>query len=136
MDFQPIGMLPAAGNSNSLKQYSLTDNAPNYINHYRIKQVDNDGRFTYSKILYVKIVSASPLQLLQNIVQTDLRYQVNAEMSGSKLEIYDMTGKTVYTTVTKTGVQLINVYGWSAGKYLIRLIANNGQVYSHQFIKQ
>jgi hypothetical protein len=136
VDFQAIGSVPAAGNSNILKQYSLADNSPNYINHYRIKQVDLDGRFSYSKILYVKVEKASPLQVLQNVVSTDLQYQVNAELAGSKLEIYDMTGRNVYTANTKSGVQHINVSGWSAGKYLIRLLTVNGQVYSHQFIKQ
>jgi hypothetical protein len=136
MDFQAIGSVPASGNSSSLKQYSLTDNAPNYINHYRIKQVDVDGRFTYSKILYVKVEKASPLHILQNVVSTNLQYHVNAEMAGSKLDIYDMTGRNVYSTVTKAGAQQLNVSGWSVGKYLIRLIAVSGQTYSHQFIKQ
>jgi hypothetical protein len=57
-------------------------------------------------------------------------------MNGSRLEIYDMMGRSFYQGGTKEGIQLINVSGWSAGKYLIRLIAANGQVYSHQFIKQ
>jgi hypothetical protein len=136
VDFQAIGSVPAAGNSSTLRQYSLADNAPNYINHYRIKQVDLDGRFSYSKILYVKVEKASPLQVLQNVVSSNLQYQVDAGFAGSKLEIFDMTGRTVYNTVTKNGIQQINLSGWSAGKYLIRLIADNGQVYSHQFIKQ
>jgi hypothetical protein len=136
VDFQPIGSVPAAGNSTTLKQYALTDNTPDYINHYRIKQVDLDGRFTYSKILYVKVDKASPLQILQNVVTTNLQYQVDAEFTGSKLEIYDMTGRSVYSAVTKPGVQQINVSGWSSGKYLIRLITISGEAYSHQFIKQ
>lgn len=135
-DFQAIGTVSAAGNSSTFKQYSLTDNTPNFINHYRIKQIDLDGRFTYSKILYVKNEKASPLRILQNVAQTELRYQVNAELAGSKLEVYDMTGKKVYHATTETGVQQINVSGWNAGKYLIRLLTVNGQTFSHQFIKQ
>jgi hypothetical protein len=135
-DFQAIGTVPSAGNSSSLRNYSLTDNLPEYINHYRIKQVDLDGRFAYSKILYVKVEKASPLQILQNIVNTDLQYQVNTEFAGSKIEIYDITGRKVYNILSKMGVQQLSLSGWSAGKYIIRLINNNGQVYCHQFIKQ
>jgi hypothetical protein len=136
VDFQAIGTVPAAGNSNTSRQYIFTDNTPNYVNHYRLKQVDFDGRNIYSKILYVKVEKASPLQILQNVVSTDLQYQVNAELNGSKLMIYDMTGRCVYNIDTKAGVQDINVSGWIAGKYLVRLLTINGQVYSHQFIKQ
>ena len=136
VDFQAIGNVPAAGNSSTFKQYSLTDNAPNYINHYRIKQVDLDGRFTYSKILYVKVEKASPLQIFDNANSTNLQYQVSPGFNGSNLKIYDMTGRKIYSTNTKEGVQLIDISGWSPGKYLIRLLAYNGQVYSHQFIKQ
>lgn len=136
IDFEAIGSVPAAGNSNTVRQYGFTDNKPGYANHYRLKQTDLDGRSAYSKILYVKVEKASPLQLLQNVVHADLQYQVNAELKGSKLRIYDMTGRNVYNADIKEGVQHIDVAGWNAGKYIIRLMTTNGQVYSHQFIKQ
>jgi hypothetical protein len=135
-DFEAIGTITGAGNSSTLKKYTFTDNTPNYINHYRLKQVDFDGRFAYSKILYIKVEKASPLQVMENLVTTNLRYEVISEMKGSRLEIYDMAGRNVYRSTTKAGAQFINVSGWGAGKYLIRLQASNGQVYSHQFIKQ
>jgi hypothetical protein len=36
----------------------------------------------------------------------------------------------------KSGAQNINVSRLSAGKYLIRLRINDGQVYTEQFVKQ
>jgi hypothetical protein len=135
-DFEAIGSLPAAGNSNVVRQYAFTDNTPTYVNYYRLKQVDLDGKSVYSKILYAKVEKASPLQLMQNVVTTSLSYQVNSRVSGSILEIYDMTGRRLYKAAAMEGVQSINVSRWSAGKYLIRLLTNSGEVYSHQFIKQ
>lgn len=115
----------------------MTHNKPNISPEKRgFKQVNFDGKLSYSEILFVKVEKASPLQVMQNVVTTDLRYQVSAGMNGSKIEIYDMAGRNFYTAGIKEGVQHINVSGWSAGKYLIRLLAANGQVYSHQFIKQ
>jgi hypothetical protein len=134
--FEAIDSLPGAGNSNMAKRYIFTDNTPNYVNHYRLKQIDFDGKFVYSKILYVKVEKASPFQIMQNVVNANLQYQVNSGMKGSGIEIYDMTGRSLYKIQTKEGVQYINVSGWNAGKYLIRLLAIDGQVYSHQFIKQ
>lgn len=43
--FETIAMLPAAGNSNSTKNYQVYDrNAVNGINYYKLIQVDNDGK--------------------------------------------------------------------------------------------
>lgn len=134
-DFTAIGSLPGAGNSSVVKRYTFTDNHPNYVNHYRLKQVNFDGKTAYSEILYVKVEKASPLQVLENTVTTDLSYQVNAGMNGSRIEIYDISGRSFYKNSAKEGVHHINVSGWSAGKYLIRLLAANGQVYTNQFIK-
>lgn len=52
-NFEPIGKLAAAGNADLTQTYSFTDNAPkiNAINFYRLKEVDRDGHFVYSKII-------------------------------------------------------------------------------------
>jgi hypothetical protein len=65
--------------------------------------------FAYLKVLYVKVEQASPLRLLQNIVASELRYRIASGMNGSKLQIYDMNGRSVYKTDTKEGLRHINV---------------------------
>lgn len=136
MDFDAIGSVPAAGMSSAETQYAFTDYSPDFINYYRLKQTDIDGRSVNSRILYVKVEKASPLQLIQSMVTTDLTYQVSSIVKGSKLEVFDMTGRAVYRGATKSGIQHLNVSQLRPGKYLIRLLATNGQVYSHQFLKQ
>ena len=76
------------------------------------------------------------IQVMRSVVTTRLGYQVSSRINGSRLEIYDMTGRNLYKAEAREGIQYINVSGWSAGKYLIRLITINAAVYSHQFIKQ
>jgi len=134
-DFQQIGTIAASGNSSSLKKYSFTDAQPGYINHYRLKMTDLDGKFTYSKILYVKMDKASPLTILQNNVHTNLPYTINSSVQGSRLEVYDITGRSIYRTEARVGSQQLDVSTWSAGKYLVRLIVKEGEVYTGQFIK-
>lgn len=44
------------GNSNSVKEDTFTDNLSyNRSIHYRLKQIDTDGKFEYSKIVEVEI---------------------------------------------------------------------------------
>ena len=57
--WEKIGFVPGHGNSNSPKEYSFTDkNLTGGINFiYRLKQIDNDGKYEYSKEIEVKVVS-------------------------------------------------------------------------------
>lgn len=53
-DFQVVHLIAASGNSSTIKNYSFTDARPvNGINYYRLKQVDRDGSFVYSKTVSV-----------------------------------------------------------------------------------
>ncbi len=54
LDFQPIGYLNGAGNSNTTLAYHLEDNDPlSGISYYRLKQTDFDGTYEYSDVISV-----------------------------------------------------------------------------------
>ena len=62
-----IGFVGGNGNSNSPKYYSFEDNnltAGKYS--YRLKQIDTDGQFEYSKIIEVDLDSPMKYELSQN----------------------------------------------------------------------
>lgn len=53
-NFKEIGKVNSKGNSNQIQQYSFEDFSPlSDGNYYRLKQVDNDGKSTYSKTVFV-----------------------------------------------------------------------------------
>ncbi len=55
-NFTVIGTKHVSQNSNTLKSYKLNDvNAKNGINYYRLKTLDIDGKFNYSKIVAITI---------------------------------------------------------------------------------
>lgn len=50
--FEELTKIKAAGNSSALLRYTSSDYYPfETITYYRLKQVDNDGKFSYSKII-------------------------------------------------------------------------------------
>ena len=50
--FEKLGTVTAAGNSSSNKAYSFTDTKPlDAVNYYRLKMIDDDGRYTYSNVI-------------------------------------------------------------------------------------
>ena len=134
--FKPIGSVPAAENSSSGRQYNYIDIHPDYTNYYRLKQVDIDGTVSYSKVLYAKVEGASPFILQQTLVNADVRYENKLPTNGARIEIYDITGRKVYSKPAGSGAGSIAISNLANGKYIIRLLAGNGQVYTKQFIKQ
>jgi len=79
INFSSIGTVIAAGNSSITNNYNFVDtnamNLPVSILYYRLKQVDIDGKFSYSIIVAIKIVhsysepqiTAYPNPFTQNI---------------------------------------------------------------------
>ena len=50
--FDILGTVAAAGNSSTNKAYTFNDTKPfNSINYYRLKMIDNDGKYTYSNVI-------------------------------------------------------------------------------------
>jgi poly(3-hydroxybutyrate) depolymerase len=126
-----IAALPAKGNSSAPVNYSFTDKelgTGQYI--YRLKQVDNDGTYTYSEESEVQILPASEFILQQNYPNpfnpsTVIRYSVpNDEMIN--LSVYSLTGQKIKTLVNEfqpAGNYAIsfNAQSLASGMYFYRL---------------
>jgi hypothetical protein len=52
--FQKIGFVKGNGTTNQPQQYTYTDALVGAVTYYRLKQVDTDGKFEYSKVVSVE----------------------------------------------------------------------------------
>ena len=91
--------------------YQTIDEKPNYgINYYRLKMVDNDGSFTYSKTIAVEWNKPSKAwTLFPNPVKDKIYLSGNEDVSGEQtLDVIDIGGKLILkTTVQKARNGLI-----------------------------
>jgi photosystem II stability/assembly factor-like uncharacterized protein len=138
--YEKIGFVSGAGNSNSPKNYSFTDQPTGGTEFsYRIKQIDYNGNYQYYDAITVSINGGQTAELLQNSPNpfnpsTLIKFYVpdNSEVS---LKIYDMLGREVTTLIngpTSAGYHIVywngkDRYGSQAasGIYLYRLTAGN-----------
>ena len=101
--WQKIGFVEGHGNSNTPRDYSFADNRTKYGKYsYRLKQIDNDGKFHYSDIVQV-YAGAIPdgFVLEQNYPnpfnpRTTIRF-ILAETQNAELKIFDILGNQVTT---------------------------------------
>ncbi|NUN08927.1 MAG: T9SS type A sorting domain-containing protein [Ignavibacteriaceae bacterium] len=115
-NFTTLGFVPGAGNSNSPKSYSFTDNdIENGTYLYRLKQLNTDGSYNYSnEITAVVAFIPDKFLLMQNYPnpfnsETVIRYQLPTDVF-VKMEIYSTPGDKVAAPVNqfqKAGVHTI-----------------------------
>lgn len=99
-DFVSIGRVNAAGNSMDKKQYNFIDTRPlPGTNFYRLRMVDIDNKFTYSRVVAVKNNNDNlfTLQLFPNPVSDVLQVQVPSQQREVvTVSVSNTTGQVIY----------------------------------------
>ncbi|MBK6914627.1 MAG: T9SS type A sorting domain-containing protein [Ignavibacteriales bacterium] len=141
--WEKIGFVNGNGNSNSPKSYSFVDNnvsAGSYS--YRLKQIDNDGKFEYSKTVEVSFIKPDAFALEQNYPNpfnptTKIKYTIpSVTLSLSKgdvyvtLKVYDVLGNEIATLVNEqqqpgTYEVEFNADKLSSGVYYYQIISGS-----------
>ncbi|MBA4309499.1 MAG: hypothetical protein C0425_04105 [Chlorobiaceae bacterium] len=134
-EWNKIGFVHGHGNSNSPKEYAFKDKNPEVgILQYRLKQIDTDGAFEYSKTVEVNFNVPLFFVLYQNYPNpfnpsTNIQYTIgNAGLV--TLKVYNLIGNEVATLVNArqaAGSYSVQFYAseenlnFSSGVYLYRL---------------
>jgi len=130
-----LGFVEGHGNSNSPKEYSFTDAEVNSsgIYYYRLKQIDNDGTFEFSKTIEVNFNLPTSFELSQNYpnpFNPSTSISFNLPESGKViLKIYNIMGEEIKTLVEgyrEAGIYTVNFNPkeLASGMYLYRLSSN------------
>lgn len=110
---------------------------------YRLKMVDNDGAFKYSKVVSVQQRTGdfSRLKLYPNPTQNDLHLLIDAPNAAIQtIDILDVVGKVwQHKTINLQKGQnqeILNVSALPTGVYFLQTVDNKGVKSIRQFIKQ
>ncbi len=115
-EWEKIGFVNGNGNSNSPKNYSfIDDNVTAGKYSYRLKQIDNDGQFEYSKTINVDFNGVKKFELSQNYPNpfnptTTIRFNL-PEAGNVKLTLFNILGQEIMTLINEykeSGVHTIN----------------------------
>lgn len=104
-----IGKVAANGNTNKTNFYNFIDNSLIMKNQeYRVKIIDNDGKYNYSYQINVNGVLPLKFSLEQNYPNpfnpmTKIRFTIPVEYSNNvtSLKVYDVLGKEIETLVNE-----------------------------------
>ncbi len=138
-----LGFVEGHGNSNSQHDYSFIDNNSSSGKFsYRLKQIDTDGKFQFSKTIEVDLDSPSKIELNQNYPNpfnpvTTIQYSI-AKSGFVKLTVFNIVGEEVKVLVNEkkdAGVHTVNfdASNLNSGFYIYK-IETNGFVQSKKMI--
>ena len=99
-DYFPIQAIDGAGNSTTVKAYRTFDTDPlEGLSYYRLKQIDFDGSFTYSRPVAVRLVNGiGGLHLVPNPASSATHLDfTSSQLTDGVLEIFDTRGKRIYS---------------------------------------
>ncbi|MBS4043535.1 MAG: T9SS type A sorting domain-containing protein [Chitinophagaceae bacterium] len=134
------------GNSSSVLYYSFNDSKPLAgTNYYRLRQIDFDGKESFSNIVVLKSASITKAEITRvypNPVEAQLNIVLNTPNSEKvQIRITDLVGKVISEKVLQTNqgdnnVQF-NTSNLSRGTYLIKVYSSsNSEMSIQKFIKQ
>ncbi len=113
--FQKIGFVKGNGTTNQPQQYTYTDALVGAVTYYRLKQVDTDGKFEYSKVVSVES-NGDGLRVYPTLV-SDGVLTVQGGQSDDCI-VTNLLGQPVWMGKT---TQQLDVSAWARGTYLLRV---------------
>jgi alpha-amylase len=134
--FKAIGTVRATGNSTESKHYSLTNTDVNKsyrtkpdVYYYRVKMVDNDGKYSYSSVVRVINLRNRSFSLSPNPVKSRLYIQGLNSSKTYSITITNAAGASK-NLLLKAGTNQVDVSNLPAGAYFLNM---EGQ--SKKFVK-
>lgn len=121
--FKLITQLKGAINSSSEKKYAYYDvSAAQGINYYRLKQIDSDGKYSYSTIISVTIkhnIEQVNLVTYPNPIKQTIKINGLKE-DGNSYAIFNLTGRKLLAgTVTNNEINISNKL--NTGTYILAI---------------
>ncbi len=129
INFNSLGTIAGGTNVTMMQTYLFNDLKPfSGVNYYCLKQVDRDGKFTYSAIVKVDLEGSRALYTVYpNPAINHSTINILSNLSKVNISLTDASGKTVYQqylATAKIGEQIhITVKGIAKGVYFLNVAA-------------
>lgn len=141
-NFEKLMWIDANGSFDELA-YSATDSDAGFETtaYYRLKQVDDNGKYTYSEIRAVEGIAKvgivrfypNPVRDVLTIELRDVRETVEVMIQGINGQLYE---SNTYDLSTQSLLRIENMENYPSGWLILSVITKEGMVYSEKIFKE
>lgn len=141
-DYEVIAVIEAQQSTDPIKHYSAKDKelGSHLVYYYRVKQIDVDGRYSYSDIVVIELISHTGVKVYPIPASSHVTMTIPAEMVESNVEItmYDYIGRIVYSNGynSKSQQMTIDVSHLSSGIYLLEALSDGVVIHQQKIVKE
>lgn len=131
-------------NSSAPLNYSTVDNNPlNGKSYYRLKQVDNNGKYSYSSLVISTCSSVATITPVVTLYPNPATDNITVDIKGlpgkKSIMIYDVIGQEMtnkrMASEDKDMLEIIDVSAFAKATYMLRLDVNNELYQIIKFVK-
>jgi hypothetical protein len=121
--------------------YAYKDNAPNAtgVNYYRLKMVDTDGSFVYSKIISESFdAAAATFEVFPSITKgSTIETRFKEVSEATQIKLFNVNGQLLqtYDLEVGTSTKTLEIGQYTEGVYFL-MLQDKGTVQTRKFIKQ
>ncbi len=132
-NWEMIGSENGVGFSTEEVSYTFTDYSPAQgTNIYRLKQVDFDGQYSYSKVMVVLVNNGMAEETIQ-LFPNPSKGVVNIKgIESPKVTVFNTAGTALYVSQNQT---TLNLDFLQLGVYFLQIESQDGEVSRHRFLK-
>jgi Secretion system C-terminal sorting domain len=130
--FAVISLQVAVGYGANTYSYTDADKMSGTV-FYRLKMIDNDGRFTYSNIIKLSSFNPQHSTLYPNPIKNKATLEIgDRKLLNTQANIIDVNGRTIKVFTIKTNFEIVDMSDLPAGFYMLKMA--NGEI--QKIIKQ
>jgi hypothetical protein len=132
--FTGIGTVKGSGTTNEERSYNFSDETPLSMSYYRLRQTDNNGETSVSKIVSVSREKGATARFYPSVTKDEVTIELPND-TPANISISNIMGQTVMTKTGMTGTSNLNINGLSAGTYFLT-ISQTGVTVTSKLLKQ
>jgi len=131
--FVPIGKINAKQGNASFKDYMFYDEAPNMgVNYYQLKQFDNDGKSTLSKIVSINYGNKNLVSVYPNPIKSGepIKIRLNKPEQEVFIQLLDMSQRVIMQKSFEEIIQNVELQSTSLkpGIYILNITSASGRL--------
>jgi trimeric autotransporter adhesin len=134
-DWQSIEMIPSMASKANGYSYTFIDHRNmDGDRYYRLKIIDRDGKYVYSKVLFIESAQTGVLTVNPTLVNSSMNVSLPAS-GPARVSIFNVSGQPVKTMTAGSEVFNIDVSGLNRGEYFLS-VSQGKNFHTTKFFKQ
>ena len=133
--YEKIGFVKGNGNSVVRRDYDFSDNRMSQSSYYRLKQLDDDTKFTYSKVVFAENTDKNKGKSTVFPNPTKGKFVINHDKNTQSIVITNLIGQTIFQAKTAESLLTeIDVSNQPNGVYQIYIIDKSGNAETYKLV--